>query len=881
MTKKNHQRLAGAPLRRKAEHPAKRLSPAAAPCLTSVSAEETQQRLHELSGHQIELEMALLESEEQYRYLFELASDALLVIDSQSGRIMNASARALELYNYTVEELTNMPCRDLAANEDSSGWLVCETLSKPNGVLVVPCHLHKKKDGTVFPVEITARSLPLRGQQRFFMAVRDISERKHIEAVMATRLRLLRAANSLILNDLLQATLDEAEALTNSRIGFFHFINPDLKTVSLQSWSTNTIEHLCQADKTDIHYSISEAGVWTECIHQRQPVIHNDYASLAQRKGLPEGHVEVSRELLVPVLRDDSVVAVIGLGNKPTEYNEQDVQVVAALADLAWDIALRKRAESALRESEEQYRLLFEAASDALFFIATDTNQISQVNEQALALYGYSQKELLSMVATDLSAEKEKSRQFLKDAGEHPDTVFRVPIRLHRKKDGTIFPVEITGRSLPYKGRPKLLIAIRDISERIAAEKALRISEQKRLEEQQVANARLSEQAENLSSIYQALDSVGVIVCELLDDDARIRVFNAGSEKMFGYPSKQAIGESIGLIYPSENLGIIPARVQKLRMGKAMRSFNMPLVRSSGERFPAVISIHPFSWVGGHCSKAIGIFRDTSDFMRIQLQLEAINEDLERRVEQRTRELQETQKQYLHAEKLSAIGKLSASIAHEFNNPLQGILSILKGLQKRAILEPEDKELLQAAIGESERIKELIRSLQEFNRPSTGTKSLVDLHKSLDSILLLYKNDFKKKRIKVERRYAQRLPQIMAVPDQIKQVFLNLLTNAADACRAPHGLITITTGREKDKVAIAITDTGVGIEPENLESVFQPFFSTKTAIKGTGLGLSVCHGIISNHGGTITVASQPGVGSTFTVLLPIKSDSITAINQIK
>ncbi|MGE4559918.1 MAG: PAS domain S-box protein [Desulfobulbus sp.] len=828
--------------------------------------------ISDISEHK-ELESALHESQERYHRLFESASDALFAIESDSGRILDANARALELYAYTADELIGVPCRDLAATEDCSRWLVSEALSRPNGVLIVPAHLHKKKDGTVFPVEITARTLPLDGRQCFLMAVRDISERKHMEAVMAARLRLLRAANSKTLDDLLQATLDEAEALTNSQFGFFHLLHPDQETVSLYSWSTNSIEHLCNADRSLLHDSVKQAGVRTECIHQRRSVIHNDYAGLQQRKGVPPGHVEIIRELLVPVLRDGAVVALIGLGNKPADYNQQDVQVVATLADLAWEITLRKRTETDLRESEEQHRLLFEAASDALLFITADTGQISQANQQAMALYGYDHRELLGMKATALSAEEDKTRQFLKEASEHPDRAFHVPIRLHRKMDGTIFPVEITGRSVPYKGHPGLLIAIRDISERIAAEMALRISEQKRLDEQKIANAQLSEQAENLSSIYQVLDSVGLIVCELVDDDAHIREFNTGAEKLFGYQRHQAIGASIGLIYPPENLDIIPDVAQRLREGKVMQSFNTTLVRCSGERFPAVVSVHPFSWAEGRCKKVVGIFRDISDFIQVQLQLEAINEDLERRVEQRTRELQETQKQYMHAEKLSAIGKLSASIAHEFNNPLQAILSILKGLQKRAILEPEDKELLQAAIGESERIKELIRSLQEFNRPSSGKKALVDIHQLLDSMLLLYKNDFKKKRITVECRYAPRLPQIMAVSDQIKQVFLNLLTNAADACRISGCLITITTRREQEGIAIAISDTGVGIEPENLESIFQPFFTTKPDVKGSGLGLSVCHGIITNHGGAITVESQPGAGATFIVRLPIKVDS--------
>jgi signal transduction histidine kinase len=213
---------------------------------------------------------------------------------------------------------------------------------------------------------------------------------------------------------------------------------------------------------------------------------------------------------------------------------------------------------------------------------------------------------------------------------------------------------------------------------------------------------------------------------------------------------------------------------------------------------------------------------------------------------------------------------LSASIAHEFNNPLQGVMAVLKGLRKRAILEDEDRELLEAAIDESSRMKKMILSLQEFNRPSSCHKVLMDVQTSIDSLLLLYKSEFKNKRIAVQQNYAKRLPQIMAIPDQIKQVFLNLLNNAVDACLLPGGIITISTRQEDDRIAISIKDTGVGIQPEQMDLIFQPFYTTKSQVKGTGLGLSVCHGIVKNHQGEIRVESLPEQGAIFTVLLPIQ-----------
>ncbi len=276
-----------------------------------------------------------------------------------------------------------------------------------------------------------------------------------------------------------------------------------------------------------------------------------------------------------------------------------------------------------------------------------------------------------------------------------------------------------------------------------------------------------------------------------------------------------------------------------------------------------------------HALRMVGTHRDITERKQFEKLILDINNDLERKVEQRTRELQESQKQILHAEKLSAIGKLSASIAHEFNNPLQGILFVLKGLKKRAILEKEDKELLDAAINESERIKDLIRSLQDFNRPSSGRKALLDVHHALDSILLLQKSDFNRKRISVVCNYAHDLPQILAVSDQIKQVVLNLLTNAAYACQKSGGVITVTTWQKNNKVAVAIKDTGVGINPEVMEHIFRPFFTTKSEVKGTGLGLSVSYGIVKKHHGEIQVDSRLGEGTTFTILLPIKDEEAT------
>jgi PAS domain S-box-containing protein len=185
---------------------------------------------------------------------------------------------------------------------------------------------------------------------------RDITERKRVESLVQARLRMLAAAK-MSMGDTLQVVLDEIEAQTGSGIGFYHFIDADHETLLLQKWSTKTLRDMCSAEGEGSHYPVSQAGVWVDCVHERRPVIHNDYTSLPNRKGMPPGHAPIIREMVIPILREDRIVAIIGVGNKPTEYNAIDVEIASLLGDFSWEIIDRKIAEEKLRKSEYQLTL--------------------------------------------------------------------------------------------------------------------------------------------------------------------------------------------------------------------------------------------------------------------------------------------------------------------------------------------------------------------------------------------------------------------------------------------------------------------------------------------------------------------------------------------
>ena len=179
----------------------------------------------------------------------------------------------------------------------------------------------------------------------------NIGKEELSQGFIKIRLSLIEYAITHTLAELLTQSLDEVAAFVDSPIGFYHFVEPDQKTLSLQQWSTRTRKEFCRAAGKGTHYNIDQAGVWVDCLRQKKAVIHNDYSSLPHKKGLPEGHAEVVRELVVPVIRKDKAVAILGVGNKPVGYTQRDVEIVSYLADVTWEIVQQKRADDALRKT--------------------------------------------------------------------------------------------------------------------------------------------------------------------------------------------------------------------------------------------------------------------------------------------------------------------------------------------------------------------------------------------------------------------------------------------------------------------------------------------------------------------------------------------------
>jgi len=368
----------------------------------------------------------------------------------------------------------------------------------------------------------------------------DITARKQTDELMQVRLRLMQFAASHTLEELLRQTLDEVEALTGSLVGFYHFVDADQQTLSLQAWSTRTARDFCRAEGQGLHYPIAEAGVWVDCVRQRRAIIHNNYAVLPERRGLPPGHAPLIRELVVPIFRKERVVAILGVGNKAGDYTEQDVQSVSYIADVVWETIERKHAEVQLQDYQSRleaqnlelrkFSLAIEQSGSTI--VITDVKgAIQYTNPRFEQTTGYTREEALGQNPRILQS------------GEHPAAYYRDLWRTigqgqvwrgefhNRRKDGTLYWEAATiAPVVDASGKITHYIATKeDITERKQVEAAL-LRYAGRLEMlHEMGNAILEAQSSEdiaqvaITYLQEALPSVHVWVVELDDTIGAMR----------------------------------------------------------------------------------------------------------------------------------------------------------------------------------------------------------------------------------------------------------------------------------------------------------------------------------------------------------------------
>jgi len=289
----------------------------------------------------------------------------------------------------------------------------------------------------------------------------------------------------------------------------------------------------------------------------------------------------------------------------------------------------------------------------------------------------------------------------------------------------------------------------------------------------------------------------------------------------------------------------------------------------------------PIDFVNG--SEELDELARSFDIMRDRLRaaLAEINQftlNLEAKVEERTQQLKAAQRKLVQNDRLATLGQLSASVAHEINNPVAGVLNLsmlLQRMLKDDGVPPERmvefRKYLSQVVNETARVGRIVSDLLAFSRRSKPQRAPADLNRIVTTTLSLVQHKMKLSNVSVESSLAANLPPVPCDPSQIQQVVLNLLLNAAEATSGKaERRVQVATSVDDGMVLLTVADNGEGIPPENLTKVFDPFFTTKSEGKGVGLGLAVSYGIIQAHGGDIEIKSKPGDGATFLVTLPLE-----------
>ncbi len=499
------------------------------------------------------------------------------------------------------------------------------------------------------------------------------------------------------------------------------------------------------------------------------------------------------------------------------------------------EITLSETQEERPRSPEDDYTRLFETVGCGVY-ISTQEGKFLNANQATLKMLGYDSKdEFLNIDLTrDLYVRPQDRRKF-QEMIERDGQVIDYEVDFKRK-NGETLAVLLTA-NVRYNEAGKVLGY-----EGIIVDQSLRKKMENDLRE---ANSFLNNIIHSSPNAIIATDLTGEIM-----------IWNSAAEEMLGYMAQDVVGTmNIRKIY-AERMG-----------NKVKQILNSRAYGGVGKLTPYPISYvtKEGEIVEGSQSAAIIYDENGKEVATVNIIV-----DLEERLEME-RKLRQTQEQLLQSEKLAAMGRLTSQVAHELNNPLYGIMNTLELMKTEISPQSKRRKILDMALSETVRLTELLRKMLSFSKPDQEERQPTNVFSLLDEILLLYEKQLREHSIRISSYFEEDSIQVYASKNQLRQVFLNLISNARDAM-PDGGNLTLRTTSDGGTVRIEVSDTGVGIREENLNRIFDTFFTTKDNVKDVGLGLSVCYGFIKDHGGDITVKSKYGSGATFTVMLPVYTE---------
>ncbi len=757
-------------------------------------------------------EEELRESEEKYRNLVERANDGVII--AQDAIVKFVNPRMAEIFGYTVAEMIDTEF--LAYVHPEERPRIIDIYKRRIQGEDIPSIYEMEalhKDGRRIEVEINSGITNYHGKPATLSFARDITERKQAEEALRESEEKYR--------NLVERANDGVSIVQNGKVKFVN-----ARMAEMFGYS---IDEITGAD-------------FMEYVHpEERPRIIDIYQRRTQGEDMPSIYE-------MGALHKDGMRFEVDVNSGNINYHG-----TLATLTIIRDITERKQAEEALRESEEKHRLLFETMAQGVVYQDAEGN-IFSANPAAERVLGLTQDQMMGRTSMD-----PRWRSIHEDGADFPGETHPAMVAL---KTGESVNDVIMGVFLPEKEEYRWL--------RINAVPQIREGEEKPYQVYttftDITESRQAEQAlQESEALYRDLVETSQDLIWKLDSQGRFTYLNEAWEGTLGYKIEEMLGKPITDFKPEDVLERDRKTFQQIVAGGQVKGYETVYLTANGDRVNMIFTAKPILDADGQITGTQGTAHDITERVKAEYALQEYSVRLEEMVEERTLELKDAQDALFRQEKLAFLGELAGSVSHEIRTPLSVINNAVYFLG--AVLPDageEVKEYLGIIDSEILEISRIVTDTLDITRVNMPEKEKAKIAEMVSSTL---ERKEPPENVEVVLNIPAEIPSLFVDPRQIQQVLVNLVRNGCDAMK-DGGVLVIEALEKEGRVDIQVTDTGVGIPAENLEKIFEPLFSTKS--RGLGLGLAICVSLVEANGGTISVESEEGIGSAFTVSLPVE-----------
>jgi len=758
------------------------------PTKTSDQKEAVQVITRDITEHK-KMEEALRQSEENYKTLFNNSAIGMYVMDVETMKVVMGNQAAREMAGFSsAEEGIGVNPFDFVVPEDREKVLEIAV----NEFLQESRRTHEiqvmDKNGQRGWHSISIARIMYKDRPASLVSFTDITERKQAEEALRRSEERYRTILEEMEDSYFEVDLGgHLTFVNNSVCRNLGYSREELIGMSYKGFTA-------EKDIETVFRVFGEV--------YRTGVPNKGFPWKIIRKDGIHGFAEAS----VSLLRDDKgeIIGFRGVGRDVTE---------------------RKQTEEKLRQSEENYKTLFDSSVVGMYVLDAETFKVVMGNRAAVEMAGFSSEgEGVGINPLDFVIPEDREQVLEMAVKEFEQDLRRTHEVRVTAKDGGIGWISISSARITHEGRLASLVSITNITERKQAEDKLRQSEEN----------------------YRALFDSSVIGTVVMDAETmKVMMVNQAAVKMFGFNSaEEALGlDPFSFILPEDKERYLEITQKGVFEQNSHQTYEIKAMTKDGRG----IWINTTATMITHKGKLAALI-SFADITEQKKQTELL----------------------MMTDRLASLGELASGAAHEINNPLTSIIGFSQLLLEKQV--PDDiREDLKLINNEAQRAASVTKNLLTFARRHAPTKQRNQINNIIEDVLKLRAYEHKANGIEVKRQLAPDLPEIMVDYFQMQQVFMNIVINAEYFMTVAHnkGTLTITTKKQNDTVMISFADDGPGIPSENLRRIFDPFFTTKETGKGTGLGLSICHGIVTEHGGQIYAKSQLSKGATIFVELPI------------